>query len=425
MGTRRAIQHLLQKKVQGGALYIAIIISIIIGIILTMFILVGKYNQRNVTVFSQSSQLNYNLTSAFEIAKSDYFTAERNNRWFKNISNDDSLRIKKLNWGAYLLITAETKNRHQKISQSGLFGTWLNSDTALYVADNSRPVGLSGKIVFKGNCYLPKGGIKPAYIEGQSYISSPGTNAFIKNSSAEIPILEKSFRDAITEQQKNFNPYTDSVIPLSIQKINHPFHKKTIVLDQGSQKLSNLELFGNIKILGKIITIDNSCKLENILLVCEKVIFKEGFKGSVHVIASDSIIVEKKCELMYPSSFVISAKENEAPITRTIIFNEDSKFSGGIIAFKNSQQLNTGKVFVKLHAKSEINGSVYSEDYVHVEGLINGNIISHNLLLKTPSAVYENHILACEIDPKKYAHILVVPILNTKKNKLVCCKNLQ
>jgi hypothetical protein len=416
---------LFQKKVKGGALYISIMISIIIGIILTMFILIGQYNHRNVTVFSQTSQLNFNLKSAFEIARSDYFTEERNNRWFKNSGSDDSIKIKRQPWGAYLMICTETKNRHHKLSQSGLYGTYLNSDTALLVSDNSRPVGFSGSVIFKGNCYLPKAGVKAAYLEGQSYAGDQGNSSYIKASGPSIPEIDQAFKNSIRRQQNELDPYTDSLIPLNIQQVRHPFNLKTLVFEQGNTTLSNMDLAGNIKLICKNVTVDPTCRLENVLIVCDKIVFKEGFKGSVHVIAADSITVEKKCELMFPSSLVISARSGKSNQVKSVLFKEDSKFSGGILAFKNSPLNDPDKVFVKLSSKCEINGLVYSENYIHIEGEINGTIISDKLLLKTPSAVYENHILACKIDPKKYAHLLAVPGIHTKKGKLVCCRNLQ
>lgn len=410
-------------KLKGGALYIAILVSIIIGIILCMFIMIANYNQRSVTVFSQTSQLYHNLQSAFEIAQSDYFTDEKNDKWIKNTLNDDSLKIKKLYLGAYLLVTAETKNRHQVLSQSGLYGSVMPSDTGLLISDNGRPVCLSGAVVFKANCYLPKAGIKAAFIEGQSFINSPQNNGFIKASPMQIPFADKDIIDKIEKQQNGINVYMDSVVSFLPQNYDQSFSKKTIVLEISGQ-LSNISFKNNIKIIGKNIEIDNTCSLENILIVCEKVKFKDGFKGKVHVMASDSIITGKKCEFNYPSSFVLLPKENEINALNYIDINEDCKFYGGILALNKTDDPNGTKVFIKLNSKSEVNGFIYSANYLHLEGKANATIICDKLLLKTPSAVYENHMLACEIDPKKYSHILAIPQIFKRSSRLMCCQKM-
>lgn len=418
-----APNNFLKIKLSGGALYIAILVSIIIGIILTMFILIGNHNQRTVTVHGQSSQLYYNLSSAFEIAQSEYFTAEKNDRWIKNTFNDDSLKIKKMYWGAYLLITAQTKNRHQLVSQCGLFGTYMPSDTGLMISDNGRQVGLAGAISFKANCYLPTQGIKSAFIEGQSFVPVQQIMSFIKRSPAQIPQPHKDIIDNI-KQQKTVNLYTDSLVSLLPQNYSRSFNNKTAVWETSNNRLSNMHLKNNIKIVARNIEIDSSCHLENVLIICEKVKFKEGFKGSVHVLASDSIITEKKCEFNYPSSFLLLPKKDGLNALKCIVMNEDCKFFGGVVAFEQSEGENDQKVFIKLNAKSEVNGFIYSSNYLHLEGKANATVICDKLLLQTPSAVYENHMLACEIDPKKYAHLLAIPQLFKKNTRLMCCKKL-
>jgi hypothetical protein len=385
-----------------------------------MLMLISRFNQRTITTFVQSSQLNYNLKSAFEIARSAYFTEEKNNRWFKNTFNDDSVRIKKLNWGAYLVIVAETKNRHQALTLSGLYGTAMSADTGIVISDNSRPVGLSGKISLMANCYFPQAGIKPAYIEGQSYQSLPGNAQYIKHSPAKVPDVDADYSRSLKLQQDRLLA-SDSLCSSIPPVLTQPFNLKTAVFETNSGRLSGYHLKNNIKIISAgTLEIDSSCHLQNVLIIGKTIRFRDGFKGRVHVIASDSIISGKKCVFDYPSSFVVSSGEEDA-FLKCVQFSDECIFYGGIIADNNSGK---GKVFVKLNASSEVNGLVYSSDYAHVEGKINGNIICNSLLLKTPSAVYENHLLSCEINPGKYAHLIAVPMIFGKSKPLKCCKNL-
>ena len=376
------------------------------------------------TVFAQESQLYFNLKSGFQLAQSSYFSKEQNDRWLKNQENDDSIKIKKLNWGAYLLICTQTKNRHHSLSQSGLFGTYMTADTGLMVSDNSRPVGLSGSISFKSPCYLPRAGIKPAYIEGQSYLSSSNNALYIKSSPHLFPQLNAHFLQGLEEEQNGLNMSSDSVVAEIPDTYIQSFDKKTMVCQTNSSRLSRLHLKNNIKLVCSDIEIDSSCHFENILLICNKARFKSGFKGQVHVIASDSISMETNCEFTYPSSFVLLTENKKESSFRYIQFNKDCKFSGGVLAINKDQGANSvQKVFVKLCSGVEVNGLIYSSDYMHVEGLLNASVFANKLLLKTPSAVYENHILACDINPKKYAQVMSVPLIFNQGVKLMCCSN--
>ncbi len=416
-------QKIIAQKVKGGALYIALLVSIIIGIILCMFVMIANYNQKNITAYIQTTQLYYNLNSAFEIVQSANFTEERNNKWIKNNFNDDSLKIKKNIWGAYLLINVQTKNRHQAMSQCGIFGTYMLADTGLVISDNGRPVGLSGNVNLKANCYLPSAGIKAAYIEGRSYVGSQQNAGFIKKAAASIPSIdEEIFKDMIL-LQKSSNLTNDSSVFSLPAKFSQPFNSKTAVWESAPQHLNNVILKNNIKIIAKNIEVDNTCDIDNILIICDKIKFKEGFKGKIHVIARDSIIIEKKCEFNYPSSFVLLPSGEISNTLKCIIFKEDCKFFGGILAIHNADQMSSSKVFIKLNATSEINGFVYSSDYVHLEGKLNATVIADKLLLITPSAVYENHFLGCDIDPKKYSRSIAIPFFK-KSGKLMCCEKL-
>jgi hypothetical protein len=416
-------ESFIDQKVQGGALYIAIIIGIIIGILLSMFILITKYNQRTVTVFSQNSQLHYNLESAFQMAQSGYFTQESNNKWMKNIFNDDSIRIRKIYWGVYLMITAETKNRHNYLSQSGFYGTAMSADTGIMVADNSRPMGVSGSVTFKSNCYLPNAGIKSAYIEGQSYISNLQNSSFIKAAPFQIPGIQNGVITGLRKQQESL-ANLDSVVNELPENYDRSFSLNTVAWKTSASMLTQLNLKDNIKIICGNIEVDSSSHLENVLIICNKARFKNGFKGKVHVIASDSIVMEKKCEFEYPSSFVLLPTEENSNSFNYINFNEDCRFFGAVLALNEGRPGSNQKVFVKLNAKSEVNGLIYSNDFMHLEGKVNATAICNKLLLKTPSAVYENHILACKVDPHKYGHLLAVPLLFNERSRLLCCEKM-
>lgn len=423
MKYNKMISCILKRNLQGGALYIAMMVGIIIGILLTMFILLARYNNYNVTAFAQNSQLQYNLKSAFQIARSSYFTPEKNDRWIKNSFNDDSIKVKRAYWGAYLLVTAQTKNRHHAISQSALFGSSMSRDTGLVVSDNGRPIGLSGSVIFKANCYLPSAGIKPAFIEGQSYMGGSQNAAFIKKASLQMPVINEKFKKAIYDQQKNLVSNNDSIIGLGINSFERSFSRATVLIEMQSNKMINYHLKGNIKIIcNSELVMDSSCHLDDVLVIAHKVRFKQGFKGSVHVIASDSIIAEKRSVFEYPSSFVLAPGNEKENSLKCIQMNEDTQFNGGMIAFSESENQDS-KVFVKLNARGEVNGFIYSSDYLHSEGKINANVICNKLMLKTPSAVYENHLLACEIDPGKYSHLLSIPNVFSKESSLMLCKN--
>lgn len=422
---------MLRIKLKGGALYISIIISILISIVLSLFILIAYYNTRTIQTQNSLEQLQLSIESSFAIAQSDYYQDSYAVAWQKLPYNNDSVKVKKTHWGSYTLVDVNAKNSHFNLHQTGLYGGLATRDTALFITEQNRPIGLAGKIKFNGFCYLPKSGIKSAYIEGTSFSDLNSLKPFIKNTSFSLPQANEKFLKQISRNQNETNPFLDSLLSFVPNNLDNSFHQKTAVVQLGSLNLSSQKLKNNIKIISSnVITVDNTVQLENVLLIARKVIFKKKFKGTVHVIAQDSIIVEENCEFNYPSSFCVyhEKKNNETlkpssnlPV-RGMFFGESCKFNGGLLAINNKE--NSSKMMVKLNKHFEMIGNIYSSNYCDLQGNIYGSVFCQSLLLQTPSAVYENHLLNCLIDSKKYGKQLVVPNWFEGKQTLNCAKKL-
>lgn len=413
----------LNIKLKGGALYIAIIISLLISVILSLFIVLAYHNTQSINTQASVSQLQLSLEGGLEMAKSAYFTKEDQGRWKKMPYNNDSVLVKKLQWGCFELICVNAKNKHHRLSRTGLFGCRAYGDTALMVAELGRPIGLAGKIKFKGSCYLPKAGIRTAYIEGTSFSELNSLRPFIKQAPNSIPSVDESYLNAIELAQSELSPNNDSLISFLPDMLNHSFKQKTAVLQSGSISLNSQSLSNNIKLISSdIITIDSTCHLSNVLLVARKVIFRKGFKGSVHVIAKDSIVTEDACEFNYPSSFCVyhpNPPLTTNPSVRGIYFGEHCKFKGGLLAAADKN--GSSKMMIKVNRYFELIGSLYSSTYAEAQGNIYGSFFCNALLLQTPSSVYENHLLNCLFDPKKYGRNLTVPNWFTVKQKNYSC----
>lgn len=416
---------MIKKKLKGGALYVAIIISILISIILSLFLLLANFNSQSVLSQNSLMQLNLSMESGFEIAKSSYYNSNLESSWQKMPYNNDSLMVKKMAWGCFTLVDVKAKNAHFKIHKTGLFGTNASTDTALMVAEQNRPIGLAGKIKFNGFCYLPKIGIKSAYVEGTSFSDFNSIKPYIKQAPSYIPEIDETYLIAIDKSQSELNTYTDSIISFIPEIFNQSFQNKTAVIQQGSITLYSQKLSNNIKIIASdLITVENTCDLNNILLVARKVVFKKGFKGIVHVIAKDSIVTEDECEFNYPSSFCVYSKSNDKspyPPIRGLFFGKQCKFKGGLLAANNKAK--SSRMMINLNNQFELIGNLYSSNYANVQGSIYGSVFCEALLLQTPSGVYENHLLNCFIDPKTYGQNLAVPNWFIKKNtKQTCAK---
>lgn len=411
------------SRLKGGALYVSVIISILISIILSLFIVVAYYNTRSVQAQNSMMQLQLGLESGFEIARSEYYTPANGGTWQQMPYNNDSILVRKKAWGCYLLIDVKAKNAHFRLNKTGLFGTQAWRDTAIVLAEQNRQIGLAGKIRFRGNCYFPKAGVKSAYIEGTGFSDLNAVRPYIHPAPDYIPPLDERYLETIAQSQAGLDPYTDSLLSFIPDEWNQSFKQQTAVVQQGSMTLGNSMLSNNIKLIASdVITVENTAQLNNVLLIARKVIFKKGFKGTVHAICRDSIVTEDECEFAYPSSFCVYSEhvpDSAKGMVRGIFFGLDCKFKGGLLAANDKK--NVSRMMIRLNKRFELIGSIYSSDYADAQGNLYGSLCCRTLLLQTPSGVYENHLYNCFVDPKRYSSNLAVPAWQKQKDLLLKC----
>ena len=142
----------------------------------------------------------------------------------------------------------------------------------------------------------------------------------------------------------------------------------------------------------------------------------------MQIIASDSILVEENCFLKYPSSLIVVKKDKTLNDGMgTIYLSKNCKVQGAVICI-SGEKAETPYVFLSVDNECEIYGLVYSAGYAGLQGKIFGNVFAQKLLLKTTSAVYENHLLNCGIDSRKYSSTIVIPAIFEKHTLNRCVK---
>lgn len=417
--------QLFKHKLKGSALYLSLIIGVVISVFMSLFIMLSGYNHTKMLVNEIHHRLNYNLISGSNIAASPFYTSDRNNKWMNFNNKNDSLKIKKLNWGAYALINVTTKNGKYCASTTGLFGVYTKKDTSLLVSDNGKPLSVSGKVNFSSACFLPSPVLRPAYIEGMSYIGNGDLLSKIKPSPPGIPQLNNVYLTELKQTVSGIDSNTDSLINeiLPVSKVD--FNGRTAVFQTNNLILSDQIYKGNIKLVAEDVVIKKNAGLEDILIIANKIRVKEGFKGNVHLIARDSIIIEDSCVLKFPSSLVVCNFnfENNDNRLKGIYIGENTIIQGNAICY-GQDEANSGvpRRFIKLNRNCEFYGLLYSSGYAHLQGKIFGNVYCDKLIVKTNSATYENHLIDTEIDSKKHAGSLMIAACFNEKLKLTCCK---
>ncbi len=392
------------KTFKAGALYYAIFIAFFIALISGLMMLQHWYQRYYILYVTQGERLDRNLQSASLIVIQNPQSFPVNEVKMLDIFDDslDIVSVTKKWWGGYQVVETEANWRVINKSKKILVGTEILSRDVitLYLADEGKYLSIAGKTEIKGNCFIPKLGIRKAYIEGTGYAGSKLIEGTIKNSGENLPEPDQEFvnQNRLAAQQK-INP-TDSIIEwgelIKNSKVENSFYNKTLrVNTNGWITLENLQLSGNIKLISTAgITVKNTAALQDVILFAPKIEFEENFQGSLQCFATDTILIGTDCIFKFPTLIAM----NETTIKNPIVeIRKGSVILGDIIVIAKSESNDSSPECI-FQENSLVNGSVYCAGKVNLKGSIRGQLFCNGFILKTYSSIYENHLMNAKMD---------------------------
>lgn len=403
-------------KLKAGALLYVIGLALVIGL-LTGAMLIWVYGEGlSFKRLIGQDRLIRNAQSGLVLLLADMDSGNKQKEEIDLFGDQqDYVELTSIPWGMFQVARSVARSGHSTFTLCAITGVDYSDDLpALYLTDRGRPLSLAGKASIEGNIFASNAGLKRIYIDNRG---SGGTNLLDGerfDSEKHLP----DFREGIG--QNNLVAVADSLL-----NIEYPLFADTVFgdIDKGLTTLvpsGPLEIGSAAFISGFIainsnynVTVQNGAKLDNILIKAPSVVFQSGFEGSVQVEATDSIVLEERVRLHYPSSLVISAEYSKGYIRLW----SNSSVSGGVATLAgegDSPQL-------YIHRNAVVSGLVYSRGKVTLLGQVVGSVFCEAFFLKTPSSVYENTVWDGQINVGDLdQHFVFPPVLHkTGKMKVV------
>lgn len=394
--------------IRANALFIVMVISLVIGIISSSLIIVAYYQRLHVQKDLLLKKLDVNSASAINIllSGSDGLTYGEERSIDLYGDEKDTVLMKKVPWGIFEIGAVKAVAGMLQQSRSVLYGYRLDEKarSAIYLTDQNAPLSVAGNTIIKGTCFLPKAGVKRAYIEGQNFGGKNLVNGEVKNSQPVLPLLNKMVAEKLSAflsadkaslagQYEIFNGELQDTIIRS-------FSEKTLLIHYpGNLTLRNKLFQGNILLCSdQVIEVDSSCRLSDLLIFARGVKFNDYFTGTLQAFATDSIVTGTGCDFKYPSAFGIFKKEvnMKQPF---IQLGKEGRFKG--ILFTCNDIFDLQQNLVKIGQDAEVEGQIFADGFVELRGKVYGNVTCNKFTLKTPSSIYENHLLNAAIDAEK------------------------
>ncbi len=410
-------------KLKAGALQLTTFIIVVIALLLTAFtLLVYVHKQFQVQsdfIIETTKQSNEGIDYVLQnsIPLSDTTSIKLGGEDYK------TLKVYRGFWGVFekVVSTATIKNnRFQKIAFLGSKQPKSNR-RALYIQDDNKPLVLVGNTKIEGLAYLPRQGVKPGYISGQSYYGSrliygptrvasklPKLSSDISKSISQLESISATLHQDQFLNIQEGNIYSNSFLkPLQIVYSNTEIY------------LEQVELTGHTIVQSKSkITVHPSTKLKDVILVAPEIDIQPNTVGSFQAIASKEIMVGKNVSLNYPSALVLKEnpknEQNDNATTTIkqtprITIDENAKVKG-LVMYLGEEKTNNYKPQILLKEKALVYGELYNTQNTELLGLVYGSVFTNNFIANQSGSVYQNHIFNGTITvselPQEYIGLL-------------------
>jgi hypothetical protein len=347
------------------------------------------------------SKIRSNAVSAINyITASDNLQAPYNSSIDLFDRNNDSVEVRIEKWGVLDLVTTTAHCGRKSFTKVAFIGDEINaqSSPAIYLADNSTALSLAGKTVIKGDAILPKAGAKKAYIEGQDFNGSKLIEGVISPSKTMLPAVLPNILKNI--EVLVYHDSTSANETLTDVERYIPFDNKTTVISTDQAITLDNRLEGRIVIASRqSIFIRRTAVLKNVLLYAPYIQIESGFEGIAQLFAKDSITIADGVALKYPSVVAVVKKEEHIDYPK-ITIGKKAKIAG-LVMIENGYDAVNKTINLKVGKGAVLTGIVYCDGIISLDGPIWGSLYTMGIMLITPSATYENHLLNATIDITK------------------------
>ena len=413
---------------KASALFYAIVVALIIALISSSLILFSYFNRLQFQSLQLQEKVLNNASSGVNLLLASGTSFALNEKHLIDLYGDgtDSVLLERKQWGAFEIAVSKAFLKNIESIKAVQIGANIHEDpqVALYLADQDKPLSLCGKTMIKGTCYLPKSGVKRAYIEGQNFIGDHLINGEVKESSKLLPEVNKDLLASNLGYFSKRFEINDSIISMEEQEVKdsliHSFRDNTLLLYSDNKIiLKNKYYLGNLRIVSAhSVYISADSHIQDVLIYAPTIEIEDRFSGSIQAFATDSIHIGKKCSLDYPSVIAL-VRTNKSPDNIAVTIGEETAISGVLLGY---QEGINNKKQLKLAVGRDviIKGQVYAMGHVELKGKIFGSLTCNKFILSTPSSVYENHLLNATIDYSGLSpHFAGVSLVNHSQSKQI------
>jgi hypothetical protein len=395
---RKSSLSWLVVRVKGGMLSLVLSISLIIVFIAAALISLAFYFRVLNYDLDTDNKLSRNSFSGVHYLLSLYPQFPKQHLAIDLFDQGvDSVDLFVEPWGIFHIGYAKAFSKRRSEELCFIIGNKpdLTGTAALYLADENKPLQLAGQSVLTGHAFLPKAGIRKAYIKSKPLRAGKLMEGRMMESQAQLPELDPAIQQQLSLLLTS--PYlNDSSITLDQSVIVRRFVQPSLIFHSDEEIVLRNKISGKVVIHStKAVYIASSAVLENVVVIAPEIVIQNQFQGALQAFASDTLIVEDDVTLKFPSVVGLVGKQNSYMDIRRNVTME------GLVISCNPDLQGAG--IVSIGQGTRILGQVYANGSLIHQGNVHGNVMCRRLLANLPSGTFENHLIDATIDNRLVA----------------------
>lgn len=402
-----AIRRFSIQRLPGTALFYALLITTLVGIVLTALVAAWMY-------FRQSHALDMQQWHDVEVLEQGLLYALTSDDYYYDEAMPeitDSARLSRYAWGLYDLVNI----KHRAQSTTALIGNTKSIQTkALVIADTRKALALSGNSQIIGNASLPSAGITKTTVNGIGHHGGPLVIGNTTKGDGTFPSFDRN--------RLNIEPPAFS-LPTRLSELPDSFHNPyaslPIVIDAHTIRLNQKQWSGHIFVRAdSLIRVDKNVSLSGVILQAPLIEIDTGFTGQLQAFSSSAIYLGTDVQLDFPSVLAIIPPENIYRATGRLAIGNGSEISGLVIG--TFPQNGDGERPLATIKNSMLTGEVYWQGGMELSGQVNGNLYCDNFFYRgNGGQFYFNYLVNGRIDLASRSEHYGYSLLNAEGKKKV------
>lgn len=385
----------------GGALVYAVVVITIITFFSLLLLSYLGINAKLANNVEKNTFNNYYLYSAIAgIVENNTGSQEK---YILQLDKNQRVLVAKRKWGVYDYCNAILLSENDTIATcSALLGKSKNKEdsTALLIYNNTVKLHAGANVKLVGKIFAPSAII----LNYQGYNGRHDINRLFK--SPDTTVLLPGINALISQIRNLFeqNHYQAKTYLTGV--INNSFLSSTQIIASDTIYVSG-KLTGNIVLSANYIIVADSADIDNVVLVASKIRLSKGFSGCMQAFASDSIIVENKVRLLYPSSVVLIPEikpvvQSRQKLMPATIIKDSVSIQGTVYAYLSKYTDMVALPLIYTGAGFHIAGGMYSNGAIDIRGGCYGAVVCNKIVQRRLAE--DNLLLDTEINIDSLPH---------------------